>query len=427
MRTIFIFAYLLIIQAAMAQTPKAQPQRMESRIMALGQYGKNPEGGVSRVAYSDADIQGRKYVMDLMTRAGLTVRIDEAGNIVGKRAGKNPAWPSIAFGSHIDSVPSGGNYDGDVGSLGAIECIELLNEGKITTDHPLEIFIFQNEEGLLTGSEAIAGLLPASKLDLISGSGKTVRQGTADIGGKPEQIAKAARKKGDFHAFLELHIEQGGTLDKEGIQIGIVEGIVGINHWDLTVQGFGNHAGTTPMDQRKDALVAASKMIVAVNQTVRSIPGKQVATVGVIKAYPGAPNVIPGKVEMTLEIRDLSHDKIMTVFEMIKTAINTIAADTGTTVTFETINGHYPALNDPRIQSVIGASAKDLGLSTKLLPSGAGHDTQSMASIAPTGMIFVPSKDGISHSPKEFTSARDMANGADVLLQTILRLDKTKF
>lgn len=201
-----IFSYNIIAQNQI----KASAQRLEARIKALSQYGANPEGGVSRVAYSEADIAGRAYVLQLMRDAGLEVRIDAAGNIIGKRKGKNNNLPSIAFGSHIDSVPGGGNYDGDVGSLGAIECIELMNENKIVTEHPVEVFIFQNEEGGLVGSEAISGILTDEELSLISSSGKTLRQGMIDIGGDPNRFREAARKKGDFKAFLELHIEQGG-------------------------------------------------------------------------------------------------------------------------------------------------------------------------------------------------------------------------
>lgn len=400
---------------------------MEQRIKALSQYGANPEGGVSRVAYSDADIAGRKYVMGLMQEAGLEVSIDAAGNIIGKRKGKNNNLPSIAFGSHIDSVPGGGNYDGDVGSLGAIECVQLMKDNNIVTNHPLEVFIFQNEEGGLVGSEAISGILTEEELSLVSSGGKTLRQGMIDIGGDPTRFHEAARKKGDFKAFLELHIEQGGFLDQEGINIGVVEGIVGIKQWMVNFQGKANHAGTTPMDQRQDAMLAAAKYVVETNRIARSTPGRQVATNGKIKALPGAPNVIPGLVEMTLEIRDLDFDKMLSLYEKIKVAGEEIANETGVSITYTPLNEDIPAVTDKRIQDMIAASAKDLGLTHKYMPSGAGHDTQDMARITPTGMVFVPSKDGISHSPKEFTSAQDMANGASVLLQTILKLDKAKF
>jgi len=428
MRSFFIFLICVFsgIYSFAQKLPRASAERMEERIKALSQFGANPEGGVSRVAYSDADIQGRKYVMELMRNAGLEVSIDFAGNIVGKRAGKKNNLPSIAFGSHIDSVPGGGNYDGDVGSIGAIECIELLKENKIITDHPLEVFIFQNEEGGLVGSEAIAGVLRDEQLELISSSGKTLRQGMKDIGGDPARYKEVAREKGDIKIFVELHIEQGGFLDQEGINIGVVEGIVGIKQWMVTFQGKANHAGTTPMNQRQDAMVAAAKFVLETNKIALNTPGRQVATNGMITAEPGAPNVIPGKVNMTLEIRDLDFDKVMSTFEKIKTAAVLIEKETGVTITYKSLTENIPAITDKKVQETIASAAKDLGLTYKYMPSGAGHDTQDMAKIAPTGMIFVPSKDGISHSPKEFTSSQDMANGASVLLQTILLLDKAK-
>ncbi|MFZ1807431.1 MAG: Zn-dependent hydrolase [Cyclobacteriaceae bacterium] len=428
MKSLVTIALIAVLSSpSFAQsTIKANADRMEERIKALSQFGANPEGGVSRVAYSDADIAGRKYVIDLMKGAGLEVSIDKAGNIIGKRKGKNNNLPSIAFGSHIDSVPGGGNYDGDVGSLGAIECIELMKENNIVTEHPLEVFIFQNEEGGLVGSEAISGILTEEELSIVSSSGKTMRQGMIDIGGDPTRYKEAARKKGDFKAFLELHIEQGGFLDQEGINIGVVEGIVGIKEWIVTFQGKANHAGTTPMDQRQDAMLAAAKFVLETNSIARSIPGRQVATNGKIKAEPGAPNVIPGKVEMTLEIRDLDYAKMISLYEKIKAAATKIEEETGVSISYSTLMEGMPAVTDKRIQDLIAGSAKELGLTHKYMPSGAGHDTQDMARIAPTGMIFVPSKDGISHSPKEYTSPQDMANGASVLLQTILKLDKAK-
>lgn len=423
----FLFTLLSCLITFAQVTLRGNPKRMEDRILSLSQFGTNPQGGVSRVAYSEADLQGRKYLMGLMQNAGLSVVVDAAGNIIGKRKGQNANLPVIAFGSHIDSVPEGGNYDGDVGSLGAIECVELLNENKITTAHPLEVIIFQNEEGGLIGSEALCGLLSEKSLSLVSHSGKTIRQGIADIGGKPDNLLEAVRKKGYFKAFLELHIEQGGILDQEGIAIGVVEGIVGINQWIVTIEGKANHAGTTPMNQRQDAMLAAAKLVVAVNQAATSVPGRQVATVGKIKAEPGAANVIPGNVEMTLEIRDLSHEKVMTIFDMIRASGVAIEKETKTTVRYEIFNENLPAIADKRIQDIIAASAGELGMSAKYMPSGAGHDSQDMATLTPTGMIFVPSKDGISHSPKEYTSPQHMANGTSVLLQAILKIDKAIF
>ena len=405
---------------------RANAARMEKRILELGKFGTNPEGGVSRVAFSEADMQGRAYMMQLMKQAGLEIRIDEAGNIIGSRKGKNAALPIIAFGSHIDSVPFGGNYDGDVGVIGALECIELLNEFKVQTNHPLEMIIFSDEEGVLTGSKGMVGILTDANLKYVSNSGKTVYDGLKDIGGNPEQLEKAKRNPNHLKAFLELHIEQGGILDAEKINIGVVEGIVGITQWEVTITGKANHAGTTAMDNRQDAMLAAAKLTVAINETVRSIEGKQVGTVGKIKAEPGAPNVIPGKVIMSLEIRDLSEEKINMVFEKIRQRAELLEKESGTTITFVQGPDAIPAMTDKSIQNRIAEAAKKIGFTYKYMPSGAGHDSQDMAKITPTGMVFIPSKDGISHSPKEYSSKEDMANGASVLFHTILAIDQSK-
>lgn len=397
--------------------------RINRHLVELSEFGKNPYGGVSRVAYSEADKQGREYVMRLMREAKLEVSIDVAGNILGRRAGTDPSLKPLLFGSHIDSVPDGGNYDGDVGVLASIEVAQTLAEKGAATRHPIEVVIFQNEEGGTIGSRGMIGHLSEADLKLVAKSGKTLRDGIAFLGGDPTRLSAPLRKSGDYAAYVELHIEQGGTLDAERMNIGVVEGIVSIGWWDVTVEGFGNHAGTTPMDKRRDALLAAARYVDMVNRVIRSEPGRQVGTVGRIAAEPGAPNVIPGKVTTSLEIRDLDQAKQLRLFEKVKAEAQQIGAATGTTFTFTETYLSKPALMDRRVQGTIEAAAKGLGLSSKYLPSGAGHDAQYMAMIAPAGMIFVPSVDGISHSPKEFTRPADVVNGGNVLLQTVLRLD----
>src|SRR5687768_8515902 len=398
-------------------------QRIMDHINVLAEFGKNPQGGVSRVAYSDADKQGREYVMGLMKAARLDVTIDAAGNLIGRRAGRDNKLKPLLIGSHIDTVPEGGNYDGVVGSMGAIEVAQTLAENGVNLQHPLEVVIFQNEEGGLIGSRAMDGELTEKELDLVSRSGKTIREGIKFIGGDPARLSEVKRKRGDIAAYLELHIEQGNTLDTEKINIGVVEGIVGINWWDVTIEGFANHAGTTAMNNRQDALLAAAKFIEAVNRVVTSVPGRQVGTVGRINASPGAPNVIPGKVVLSLELRDLDAAKIKMLYDKIKVEAQQIAAASKTKFDFKEINVNIPAPTDRRIRELIMDAARDLGLSTKLMPSGAGHDAQDMARLGPVGMIFVPSVGGISHSPREFSHPADIANGANVLLHTVLKLE----
>lgn len=403
----------------------ANQQRIEKRISELAKFGKDSLGRGYRVAYTKGNIEAIAWFSDQMKKAGLKVHIDNAGNIIGKRNGKNPSLKPIAFGSHIDMVPDGGNYDGCVGSIGGLEIMEVLKENNITTEHPLELIIFSDEEGSLLGSKAMSGHINPERLKIISQSGLSVHDGIKAIGGNPDNIESVLRKKGDLTVFLELHIEQGGILEKENIQIGIVEGIVGIEDWEVTVEGFSNHAGTTPMNMRHDALLSAAKLIIAVNDVITSHEGKQVGTVGKISALPGAYNVVPGKVVMGLEIRDLSHDKILQLFHEIEKRAETIATAGGTKIFFKNkLLDAIPALTDKSVQDKIVQAAKSLGFTYKYMQSGAGHDSQDMALIAPVGMIFVPSVDGISHSPKEFTKAVDMANGVNVLLKTILAIDK---
>jgi beta-ureidopropionase / N-carbamoyl-L-amino-acid hydrolase len=419
-----MFRYPLATASGSVPQLRVNGARISEHLSALAEFGKNPQGGVSRLAYSEADRRGRGYVFGLMQQAKLDVSIDAAGNIIGRRAGSDNSLKPLLFGSHIDSVPEGGNYDGVVGSLGAIEVAQTLAENNLTTRHPLEVVIFQNEEGGLIGSRAMDGELTEKELDLVSRSGKTIREGIKFIGGDPAKLSSVKRDKGSIAAYLELHIEQGGLLEAEKFDIGVVEGIVGINWWDVTIEGFANHAGTTPMNNRQDALLAAAKFIEAVNRIVTSIPGRQVGTVGRIQALPGAPNVIPGKVVLSLELRDLDAAKIQMLFEDIKTEAGKIAQASRVTFDFKEINVNIPAPTDPRIRSLIDQSAKELGLSTKQMPSGAGHDAQDMARLAPVGMIFIPSVGGISHSPKEFSRPQDITNGANVLLHALLKLDR---
>ena len=417
---------VLISSAAFCQTEfKVNQQRIESRIVELAKFGKDSLGRGYRVAYSKGNIAAMEWFVDLMKKARLEVTIDAAGNIIGKRKGKNPSLKPIAFGSHLDMVPDGGNYDGCVGSISALEIIEVLNENKMVTIHPLEVIIFSNEEGGTIGSSMMVAPYGTDRLKAISQSGLTFKEGISAIGGNPDNLQNAIRKNGDLSAFLELHIEQGGILEKENLQIGVVEGIVGIEDWEVAIEGMANHAGTTPMNMRHDALLAAAKLIIAVNEVINSYQGKQVGTIGKISAAPGAYNVIPGKVVLGMEIRDLSSEKISLLFHDIEKRAASIAASSGTNISFsQQFKPIHPALTAKTIQDKIVASAKALGLTYKYMQSGAGHDSQDMSLIAPVGMIFVPSVGGISHSPKEFTKAVDMENGANVLLQTILAIDK---
>ncbi len=406
--------------------------RLRSRLEALSLHGRPAgagfEGGVSRVAYSEADIAGRAYVMDLMRQAGLNPRIDAAGNIFGRREGRERSAAPILFGSHIDSVPSGGNFDGDLGSLAAIEVIEALRARGHVTRRPLEIVVWAHEESTafgrgLAGSRIVTGDLTPADLAQ-QWNGMTREQAIRRIGGTPERIAQAARDKGSLHCYLELHIEQGATLYRQSVPIGVVQGIVAIDGFDVVITGFANHAGTTPMDHRQDALIAASQLTLAVREIVTARPGRQVGTVGHIEASPNSPNVIPGHVRLSIEVRDLSAETLKDLTTAVSARAQQIARDTHTTIALNPSRNNPPATADTAVQDAIARVADRRGLGTIRLPSGAGHDAQMMARLCPMGMIFVPSIDGISHSPRENTRWEDCANGAAVLLDTVLAMDE---
>ena len=422
-----LLSLLLVLQVpCLAQNLQVNGPRIAQHLLALSEFGKNPQGGVSRVAYTEADRQGRDYAMRLMREAGLEVAIDAAGNLVGSRPGSDGSLKPLLIGSHIDSVPEGGNYDGDVGSLSAIEAAQILNEKHVNLRHPLQVIIFQNEEGGTIGSKAIGSGLDKTTLDRTSQSGKSMREGIRFIGGDPDKVETVRRQPGSIAGYFELHIEQGGTLEQQKINIGVVEGIVGILHSDVTIEGFANHAGTTPMNQRHDTLLSAARFIQKVNDVVTSIPGRQVGTVGWIKVQPGAYNVIPGRTVLGLELRDLDSKKIDDMFSRIRAQADTIGQMNGTRFSFTEPVITDPALTDKDFQKLIDSTAKQLGFSTQTLPSGAGHDAQEIARIGPVGMIFIPSVAGISHSPKEFSRPQDIENGANVLLNAVVAFDRMK-
>jgi len=361
--------------------------------------------------------------MELMAQAGLDVRTDVVGNIFGRLAGTEPDLPPLWAGSHIDSVPAGGNFDGPLGTLGALEAVRSLAEAGIRPRHPVEVVAFVNEEGGKTGSRVLAGEFRAEELDLVSASGFSIGEGIRRLGGNPERLGEGRLEWGDVAGYLEVHVEQGAVLESAGIQIGVVEGIVGIRRWTATVRGSANHAGTTPMDQRTDALLGAARLVQAVNRVVTSIPGSQVATVGKIEARPGAPNVIPGEVELSIEIRALEMDRIQKVMDGIEAEARVIEGENGTPVDIDEFYLSGGAPTDERFREWVEEAADDLGSSHRRMPSGAGHDAQAVAHFAPTGMIFIPSVGGLSHHPDEYSRPEDIEAGVNVLLGALLRAD----
>lgn len=403
-------------------------ERLQSTLVKLSEFGRNSDGGVTRLGYSESDVAAREYVIGLMKEAGLAVRIDSAGNIFGHRDGSQKL-PLILFGSHIDSVVHGGNYDGDVGSLGAVEVIRALNESSAKTRHPLEVVVWTNEEGNhfgigTLGSGIAAGLIGPEILERKDDKGVTFAEWLRRYGQDPGKFAEARIPRGALAASLELHIEQGPTLYEKKIPIGVVQGIVAVRRWDCTVSGFANHAGTTPMNRRHDALAAASKDVLAVRDVVRGETGTQVGNVGFMKVEPGAPNVIPGRVEFPVELRDLDDAKVARMWDRVAERFRLTDKEEGVQTRCQAVDDVQSAQAGAAIQAAIRDAAKSAGLASIALPSFAGQDSQNLAKLAPMGMIFVPSKDGISHSPKEYCSPEDIANGAEVLYRSVLLLDQ---
>jgi N-carbamoyl-L-amino-acid hydrolase len=425
---------------AQSRGVRIDDRKLRQRIEKLSVFGRPAGGtfadGVSRVAYSDADIEGRRFVMAEMKAAGLQPRIDPAGNIFARRvlpgdAASRPVSASekpIVFGSHIDSVPNGGNFDGDLGSLSALAVIEALDAARVATRHPLEMVVWAHEEGFAFGrglacSRIVAGQIAGGDMEAVW-NGMTRADAIRRIGGDPDRLLEARRPQGAHHCYLELHIEQGGTLERAGTNIGVVEGIVAIDRYEAAITGFANHAGTTPIAERHDAMLAAAHLTVAVRDAVTRGPGRQVGTVGQIEITPNSPNVIPGFARLSIELRDLSAQKLQAMMDDIRARAREIAAATRTAIEFSQAMSAAPAVATPEVQSAIERASGSLGLSAARLPSGAGHDAQNMALLGPMGMIFVPSVGGVSHSPKELTHWDDCARGANVLLHTVLEMDR---
>ena len=401
--------------------------RINQTMQELGELGDSPEG-MLRVAYSPEDITGRDYAIKMMQEAGLETRIDTAGNIIGRRSGSDDNLPAIAMGSHTDTVPKGGKYDGALGVMAAIEVIRTLEEQGHNTRHPLEVINFTNEEGTrfhrwLVGSRSMSGLLEQEDLDAVDDDGLSLGPCLADIGGDISRIEEAVRKPGELAAYFELHIEQGPYLDRSGTPIGVVTGITGRAVFEVEIEGKANHAGTTPMSTRRDALVSASKLVLAIQKMAAEQEICRVSTVGSIKAVPNAVNVIPGSASIGLEFRDTDMEALAAAEQELQRITDQAVIDDA--VDIDVIRHRFTTSVPitPDMQAMVAEAAENCGFEWESLPSGAGHDAQAVANIAPVAMIFVPSVDGISHSKEEYSTPQDCANGAQVLLELLLLAD----
>jgi N-carbamoyl-L-amino-acid hydrolase len=410
--------------AADVQGTVARPEPDGERLLAdlghLAGIGAEPGGGVSRVAYSAADVEARAWVADALAGLGAEVRRDEALNVIGRWPGLQAGLRPIALGSHTDSVPGGGRYDGALGVVAAIACVRALRAAGIRLRHPVEVIDFAAEEATLgagtLGSQAMAGRLDPDVLAQPAWDGRPVADRLRQAGLDPRDLGRAARPPGCLAAYLELHVEQGGTLEAAGVPIGVVEGIVGIRRQAVTFAGRANHAGTTPMADRRDALVMAAPFVLGVRDV--AVAAGVVGTVGTLRLQPGAANVIPGRVELGVEVRGLDER----VLDRVEAELAALAVRHGGELRRTSAK---PAVRcDPALVEALEAACAAVGLAHRRMASGAGHDAMVLGELGPSAMLFVPSRGGISHSPEEFTEPERCVDGARVLLRALCELDE---
>jgi len=408
---------------------KADKEWVINEIEEIACFGKG-QRGITRLAFTEADRKAQKYIIGLMEQSGLVVREDEIGNIIGRLEGQDDTLPAVLTGSHLDTVIEGGRFDGVVGVVGGLAAIRRLQEMKALT-HPVEVIVFVGEEssrfGFATmGSKAMAGVANTYAWSKAKDQ-KDISFETALAEQKRDikDIGNAARKREDVKAFVELHIEQGRLLQKSGNKIGIVKKIAAPTRLKITVGGMAAHSGSTPMEDRHDALVSAAMIVLAVQEIALDQSERgTVATVGDLKVYPGAINVVPGLVEMLVDLRGTNQESIIECLQEIKDAISSITEQQDTVVDIEMMSAEKPVEMDLEISKLIETSCIDLGVAYQSLHSGSGHDAMNMTKLAPTGMIFVPSRDGISHNPDEYTEYDDIMIGIDVLTETLYQLAK---
>lgn len=407
--------------------------RLERWFDQLTGMGADAGGGFSRLAFSDADWQVRDFVIELMHNAGLAVRIDAFGNVIGRREGEDPDAPVVMLGSHTDSVPNGGNFDGVVGVLAAIEAVQCLHDHAEKHDHPIEVVVFMAEEssrfGYATlGSKVFCGKVSLENLESYQDKqGISLAQAMRQRGLVPENIAQA-RYTGPIKAFLELHIEQGKALELTGHQIGVVTGIAAPTRLRVIVTGMADHSGATPMNMRQDALTAAAEVILQVEAIATSeLHNSVVGTTGIVKAEPGVMNVIPGRVELGIDIRGISFDSKHRVVDQLLAAVDRIKASRGVGMEIVTLTDDEPVKISEDMIAFLDGVCQQYPYPAMRMPSGAGHDAMHMATIAKTGMLFIPCRGGISHNPGEYAAMDDIVAGTEIILAAVRKLASREF
>ncbi|MCC5464920.1 Zn-dependent hydrolase [Pelosinus baikalensis] len=400
-----------------------------NEIEKIAHFGKGPRG-ITRLAFTETAVEAQKYVISLMEQVGLTITIDQIGNIIGRLEGKDDSLPAVVTGSHLDTVPEGGKYDGVIGVIGGLVAISRLKDkGGLT--HPLELIIFACEEssrfGFATvGSKAMVGLANVPQWSKAKDQegvsfAEVIAKQHLDI----ERIGEAVRRAEEIKAFVELHIEQGRVLEKEQKTIGIVEAIAAPTRLKIRVEGVAAHSGSTPMEERRDALVSASMIVLAIHEIgAEQSKYGTVTTVGMLNVYPGAINVIPGVVEMWVDIRGVNHESIIECLQDIKDAISTIAEGQEIGVSIMLLSAEKPVNMNKDIMSLIKKVCVEKKVPHQVIHSRTGHDALNLSHLAPAGMIFVPSQNGVSHNGEEHTAIDEIMSGIDVLTETLFQLAK---
>ena len=398
--------------------------RLWDSLMEMARIGATPKGGVKRLTLTDLDRQSRDLFVRWCKDAGCTVTVDKIGSLFARRAGTDPSLPPVMVGSHLDTQPTGGKFDGALGVMAALEVVRTMNDLDIKTRHPVEICMWTNEEGsrfapAMTASGVFAGVLKledALKIKDVDGNeiGKELNRigyaGTEVVGGRP------------VRALFELHIEQGPILEEEGTEIGIVTAANGQKWYEITLTGVESHAGPTPMNRRKDALLGAARIVELVNQIGHAHDPAACATCGMIQAYPNSRNVIPGSVFLTVDFRHPDGDKLLSMDKALRSGIEDIVKRTGLTYEMKQVADYAPQPFDPACIDAVRKAATRLGYTTREITSGAGHDAVYMARVCPAAMIFTPCVDGISHNEAEDMKPEWATSGTDVLLQAVLEI-----
>ena len=400
--------------------------RLEAKLEAVNRFGADDSGrGINRLSFSAADMQAREWFAAEMNRLGLDARLDAVGNVVGRW--ETGSGPAVMLGSHLDSVPRGGRLDGVLGVVAALECVEAAMEHDIVPASPIEIVATSEEEGRfggMLGAQAMAGLVdPVWFENATDDNGRSMTEAMRAAGLDPAAWPRARRDPGELKAFLELHIEQGPVLDRAGKPVGIVEGISGVFNWSVTLDGEANHAGTTPMGLRRDAFRGLVDFSAAIPGIIDEVGTPQTRlTVGKVDVYPNFAHTVPGRVEFAIIGRDMELEVMSSLADACRDRLQVAARNHDLELSVEQASWLEPTPCHAEIIEAFQRQARKLGLDAPVMPSGAGHDTQVMAYLTRAGMIFVPSRQGVSHAPEEFTDSADIEIGCNLLLRTMLDL-----